>query len=372
MKLEISRKEFVKAWKQLESCGSKLKEAYGIKITAFDEVIGESINNTVALTIRNMEGVTVKESGQAVIPCGLLLNLISKASDDAIELEINMGKGVLKSGRNKTRFAVKPLENFPKLPDKAEAKDLTEISSSELIKLVLQGSSASGNPAEFPKYLGAVWLKFMENKVLCASTDGKRLALTDCDIGEEENRFEEYLLPASELRGVVTELEGDTVKISADEAMMYFENEGTVYAVRRIQASFPQYERLISSDKVATVKIKVSELLPALERIDIVARNNPAKIICMSLDNELRLSVRVPEVGTAVEKVSCEFEDEKLVLGFNINFLRDGLKLFDEVEMEFSGEQEQMRMYESGKRDCMYMLMPARLAEEDKIIEDEE
>ena len=372
MKLEINRKEFIKSWKQLESCSSRIKEAHGIKVNASLEVSCEAINNSVALKIKNMKGVTVQESGQAVIPSGLLLNLILKASEDVLQLEISNGKGVLKSGKNKTRFATKPLENFPKLPEMENAKNLAEISSSELIKFVLQGSSAAGSPVEFPKYIGAVMLKLDEGKIICTSTDGKRLAIAESEMSGLEAVAEEYIVPAPELKGIVTEAEGDTVKILADDAMVYFDFGAMVYSVRRIDINFPQYQRLINDEVASKIKINAPTLLSALERIDIVARANPAKIISMSIDSELKIGARVAEVGTAVERLACEFEGEKLMLGCNINFLREGLKLFKEAEIEFSGEEKQFRIYENGKRDFMYLLMPARLTEQDKVVEDEE
>ena len=88
-------------------------------------------------------------------------------------------------------------------------------------------------------------------------------------------------------------------------------------------------------------------------------------------NGELKITARAPEKGTASESINAEISGNPMLVGFNVDFFLDGLKAIGngEINIEFSGVETQARMKRND--DFLYMLMPARLAEQDKVLEND-
>ena len=147
MKLEISRKEFLRSWQLVENF-EDVKKPNGIFVA-----VSENGNVTLKATDFKMsvnciaEGVNVLEAGQAVLPATVFGSMLRKSASDDLLLSVNSSKGFLKSGSNKTRFTVVPVENFPNLPLITNGKGVCEISSEAFNKLVFEATSAASQPA---------------------------------------------------------------------------------------------------------------------------------------------------------------------------------------------------------------------------------
>lgn len=381
MKIEIQRKDFLKSWKTIDAWCKN--EMIGIRVTA-DEFLGVRAETTTlksSLTLKNLQGTSVLEPGQAVIPSGIFLKMVSKASEDVLILDVSISKGILKSGKNKTCFTVR--NEFPEIPPLESAEKICEVPTVEFVRLVNEGCTAASKPQEFPKYLGASCLKITEKDIKCVSTDGKRLSLSSYVSENIENLSEnEFIVPSAELsdiaKNVILEIDDiEKITVRANASTVFFEVGDIVYSLQRVETVFPKYEKILSDQKTTTLKIKGSDFFPALERVEIISKNTPANIFLVQLDSsagEVKLIARVAEVGVSNEKISADVEGESLLVGFNTKFFEDGVKILgdDEIEIEFDGSEGQTRMFLSGhKHDFMYMLMPARLDERDKIIEND-
>ena len=126
----------------------------------------------------------------------------------------------------------------------------------------------------------------------------------------------------------------------------------------------------------ASLEVKSSDLTMALERIDIIASTTPAHIMLLSLNpnGELKITARAPEAGVTSEEFFTEIDGRPMLIGFNVGYFLDGLKIFgnDEIHIEFSGEESQTRMKRKDSDDFLYMLMPARFTDQDKAVAEEE
>ncbi|MBR0074267.1 MAG: DNA polymerase III subunit beta, partial [Synergistaceae bacterium] len=320
------------------------------------------------------EGVNILEQGEAVIPAAVFGGVLRKAATDELVLEVNSSKGVLKAGRNKTRFAVSSPDIFPQIPVIENAEEICEISGTVLSKSIVEGSSAASQPSDFPKYMGSCDLKVEDNSLTITSTDGKRLALskTPCSMKKEDD----ILILASSLSKIGKHLTDNPVKIFADSSVVWFSFESMEFSVRRIDANFPKIEKILNSEKQVTLQIPCKDLLDVIERIDIISKTSPAHIFCMNLypnENELRISTRAPEIGTAFEILQANVEGEYLEIGFNTKFFIDGLKALGDCDaiVEFSDSFGQIRMKRSNDDSFLYMLMPIRLTDQDKIIDED-
>jgi DNA polymerase-3 subunit beta len=321
-------------------------------------------------------GIRVSESGSAILPVRLLGELFKKASSDAMKIDIRGEKGVLSSGRNRTRFTTWPASDFPKLPRSDGAELICDVSATELLRTLSEGSIASSTTDDFPKYLGACLLQVRNGSFQVVSTDGRRLSLSKCPCDATSEA--ELLLPLvalRELQRLLGAMSADaTVRLLGDGSLAWFQLGDVEFSVRRIESSFPSYERILNPGSTTTVALKKEALLAALDRVDVIVRSYTRMVVMQfSPGGQVKLTGRAPEFGTAVEFLDASVDGEPLRAGFNVGFLQDGLKSLgaEDICMNLNGDAGQMTLTRKNADDFLYMLMPMRVADQD-LIEPEE
>ena len=381
MKLELKRKEFLKSWQTAERfAGTKSvsEAAQGIYIKASEDgqvtLKATDLKTSVKL---KAEGVNILEPGEAVIPVLIFGSMLKKAEEDELLIDITTERGFMKSGKNKTKFAVIPPDRFPAISESPDGEEVCTVRGGILAQLILEGNSAASLPDDYPKYLGTCLLRTMAGSVRIVSTDGKRLSLSQwvCD---EVKADKDLILPAlamKELGKNLSAYEDKGIRISANEYMAWFSADDIEFSLQLVDAAFPKYERILNDVIQTSLKVKGSDLTSALERIDIIARTKPARTAVLSLnpDGVIKITARSPEAGMASEEFFAEIDGEPMTVGFTVGYFLDGLKVLgtDDICIEFSGAETQLRMKRRNSDDFLYMLMPARLSEQDKFSEDE-
>ena len=207
-------------------------------------------------------------------------------------------------------------------------------------------------------------LKAQKDLLKVVATDGKRLSLSQCP--REAGAEVDLLLPIPALKELVRLLMGNApesrIDVLYDGSTVWFRLEGLEFSARRVESSFPNYEKILTPGASTTLRIQRDELLPALERIDIMVRNTLTRLVVFHLSpgGEFRLTGRAPELGTTTEVLDSSIDGDPLRVGFNVGFLQDGLKALGsgEIRMDFNGGEGQTRLLREGSEDFLYMLMP--------------
>lgn len=380
MKIELDRLEFLKAWQMTErssSTKSTISAVSGILITASEEETYLEATDFKTAIRCSAQGIRTVTAGSAVLPVRIFGEFLKKTPHDKVSLEIDDERGTLSAGRNRTRFATWPVSEFPNIPRSDGADPLCTIVAADLARAISEGSVASSTPADFPKYLGACLLKAQRDLLKIVATDGKRLSLSQCPC--EAGAEIDLLLPIPALKELVRLLMGNApesrIDVLYDGSTVWFRLEGLEFSARRVESSFPNYEKILTPGASTTLRIQRDELLPALERIDIMVRNTLTRLVVFHLSpgGEFRLTGRAPELGTTTEVLDSNIDGDPLRVGFNVGFLQDGLKALGsgEIRMDFNGGEGQTRLLREGSEDFLYMLMPTRLSPQD-LMEDEE
>lgn len=375
MKITVERTELWKAWQvamKYTPVATTMEALNGIRVTASDEGIVLEATDMKSSVKYPVAGIVV-EAGEAVLNAAIFGNVLKKAGAERVVLETTSTRGTVTTDSNRTRIAVIPAATFPKLPESSNAEDICEITEADFVRMVGEGNSASSQPSEFPKYMGACLLRTAEGMLMTASTDGRRLSYSRmiCEVKSDVD----LVVPAPALKELVKSLTGDSVvRVKADDAMVWFLLDGAEYAIRRIDVVFPKYEKILKDNVAAQIRVNKKLLIPALERVAVIAKNTPDRLMAMSLTDGLMVRARAAGLGTVQETIEgAEVEGEELVIGFNVNYFIAGLKAAssDEVLIEFSGAEEQARIYNRDSRDFLYMLMPLRLSAQDMEDDDE-
>lgn len=327
MKLELERQEFLKAWQtavKFANTKTTKESVSGVMIHASDDaVILEATDLKTSIRCK-AKGVNVIEPGSAVVPASVFGEMLKKLSSDDLVLEVSSSRGLLNAGSNKMRFPVIAADEFPKIPESSGAENICEVPAMILGKIIAEGSAAASQPQDFPKYLGTCLIRTSEGSIMAVSTDGKRLSLSKSPC--EALKDEDILLPAPALKELGKTLssnygENDTVKILADGSTAWFGLDDVEFSIRRVEASFPKFERILNDDVKTSLRASVGDLISSLERVDIIAKSNPGHIMAMSLNpsGEINITARAPELGTTSETLQASIEGENMQLGFNVS-----------------------------------------------------
>jgi DNA polymerase-3 subunit beta len=131
---------------------------------------------------------------------------------------------------------------------------------------------------------------------------------------------------------------------------------------RRIDGQFPNYKQLLPETFEHEVKMDREELLEVVRRASVMAqRNSPLRL--RFAEGELTVSAQTADVGEAKESLPAQFSGEPLEIGFNPEFLRDGLESVDSEEIALrliSPLRPGLIHSEADK--FSYLIMPIRLA----------
>jgi DNA polymerase-3 subunit beta len=131
---------------------------------------------------------------------------------------------------------------------------------------------------------------------------------------------------------------------------------------RRIDGQFPNYNQLLPETFEVEITTPRAPLLEVVRRASIMAqRNSPLRL--RFAEGELSVSAQTQDVGEAREALEIEYGGEALEIGFNPEFLRDGLEAV-------SGDTVQLRLINplrpgllaSPDESFWYLIMPIRLA----------
>ena len=106
---------------------------------------------------------------------------------------------------------------------------------------------------------------------------------------------------------------------------MLFELGDVVLSSRLIDGQFPNYRQLLPESVEHELRLSSAELTEVVRRISLLAQKNAPLRLSFS-EGTLTVSAQTPDIGEASEAIPVPFHGELFEIGFNPEFLRDGLE----------------------------------------------
>jgi DNA polymerase-3 subunit beta len=198
-----------------------------------------------------------------------------------------------------------------------------------------------------------------------AATDSYRLSVKETPM-EGEAPSLEAIVPARALAEVTRiATGGDRLELGVYENQLVFSlpDAGVLLTTRRIDGQFPNYQQLLPESFEHELTLPREELLEIVRRVAVVSqRNSPLRLRFAA--GELTISARTPDVGEASEAMPVGFEgEEPLEIGFNPDFLREGIESVDEDDILLKLISPlRPGLLQAPDEDFWYLIMPIRLA----------
>jgi DNA polymerase III subunit beta len=165
-----------------------------------------------------------------------------------------------------------------------------------------------------------------------------------------------------ELTRIVQHEGADTLSVSVRANQVVFEAGGVVLSSRLIDGQFPNYRQLLPDAYEHELQLAGGEISEVVRRISLLAQKN-APLRLAFTEGELTVSARTPDVGEARETLPVPFAGEPLEIGFNPEFLRDGLEAVESgnVVLKLISPLRPGLIEAADGSGFQYLLMPIRL-----------
>jgi DNA polymerase-3 subunit beta len=305
----------------------------------------------------------VAAAGEVVVPGRLLLEIARALPGDQALLEYVPEESVLtiSSGAARYRIHTYPAEDFPQLPD-VEALALRPVERAALVETIARVSKSASRDESRPVLTG-ILVRFEAGKIVMAATDSYRLAVKETPCTSQLDELE-AIIPARALQELARIAAGaEEVQLGVHENHVVFGVGGAWLTSRRIDGQFPNYRQLMPERFEHELVLPREELLDVVRRISLLAqRNSPLRL--RFSEGELAVSAQTQDVGQAQEALPAPYHaGEPLEIGFNAEFLRDGLESIDSATVRVKLISPlRPAVLEGETPDYTYLIMPIRLA----------
>jgi DNA polymerase-3 subunit beta len=197
------------------------------------------------------------------------------------------------------------------------------------------------------------------------ATDSYRLAVKRTELESPIGGELEANIPAKALRELgrlvgAGEVEEVTVSLLSNQALF---RAGTILLnTRLIDGQFPNFRQLLPESYEHDVRLPRAEFLDVARRVSQLAQRNAPLRLAFS-QGELKVSASTPDVGDAEETMPAAFDGEPLEIGFNPEFLRDGIESVagEEVVLRLISPLRPGLLQPVDNEDFRYLVMPIRL-----------
>jgi len=210
--------------------------------------------------------------------------------------------------------------------------------------------------------LTGILVRFGQGKLVMAATDSYRLSYKETPLEGDVPELE-AIVPARALEEV-RRLAGsaETLELGVQENQVLFGIDGTWLTTRRIEGQFPKFDELRPKEFQHEVVLPREELLEVVRRTSVMAhRNSPLRL--RFAEGEVTVWAQTQDVGEARESLPISYSGDTIEIGFNAEFLREGLESVtaDEVKLELINPLRPGLISADGD-SFWYLIMPIRLA----------
>jgi DNA polymerase-3 subunit beta len=367
VKLQASAQELLA---QLQTVSRVASTRSAVQALSGVQVVAEG--GTVELRATDMEvglrvplQAAIVREGTAVLPARLTLDVVRALPASDVTLELRATEQDVEIVSGSATFHIRTLrgEDFPPFPDAAGDAVVTVPAQAFVGTVGKVARSASRD--ETRPILTGILVSASDRELRMVATDSYRLSVKETPLDADLDGSFEANVPAralQELARIAQQAEADTLRATRRANQIVFEVGGMVLTSRLIEGQFPNYRQLLPETYEHELRLETREVTDVVRRISLLAQRN-APLRLGFREGELTVSAQTPDVGEARETVPVPFAGEPFEIGFNPEFLRDGLESVDADDLVLKLISPlRPGLIEAGDGSgFLYLIMPIRL-----------
>jgi len=318
---------------------------------------GSDLDLTISVDVT----VSGESDGVAVIPARLANDIVRAVQPGAVSFAAAEDALSIQAGRSEFSLRLISGDDFPQSAVLETEPVLlpSEQLANALAQVVLAASTNDSRPI-----LTGVLMAAESDGLRLVATDSYRLAMRDISDTNILDEGQKVLIPSralGELKRVLGQAEQVALRLGEREASFAVGN--VTLTTRLIEGDFPNVQGLIPDHHPNTLTLNREELLDALRRVKLLARESTPVRLEMATDNT-ELVAATQDVGQARETVESAYDGNELTVAFNPQYLLEGLEVApsDEVTISTIDELKPALLRAVGSEEFLYLLMPVRVS----------
>jgi DNA polymerase-3 subunit beta len=341
----------------LRNCRMEADANGALRIAATDLEIG---------LMQTLQAESVEKPETVCLPCVTIAGILKECGEDLVTLETIGAKGTITAGKDRFEILGCPDEDFPDVAVMAEDEPALVMGAKDLDKMIQRTEYASAR--EQGRYaINGVYLALVGKSLEMVGTDGRRLAFAKEKITSGEALKDGVIVTAKtmqEVRGICEgTADGDTIRLTLKGRTFLAARNGVTLSSLTLEGIYPKYKDVIPKNADKEITLNREKLLGALRKA-VLLTSEETKTVSLSFAMGVCLiEARSPDKGQARVEMECEYSGEEITMGFNPQYLTEGLKAIssDTVRMELKNSNSPGVVREG--TDFLYILMPVNRKE---------
>jgi DNA polymerase-3 subunit beta len=265
---------------------------------------------------------------------------------------------------NKSRFSLQtlPAQDFPILTEQLTGAEKVEIEQGVLLRLLSSVQYAMAQQ-DIRYYLNGVLLVIDGTTIKLIATDGHRLAFISEEL-KESHKKQEIILSrktVNELLKLLADSE-DKVQLELAEKQVRISLNDVILISKVIDGKFPDYNRVIPNHTNHLTLDRLT-ILQALQRAAILSNEKFRGVRLLLTEKTLRVISSNSEQEEAEEEIETNYSGAPLDIGFNVNYLLDGINNIgtQNITLSFGDQSSSLLITIPEKTNYKYVVMPMRI-----------
>ena len=278
----------------------------------------------------------ISEGGAITVPGRKFAEMVRELPDAPVDIEVDGVKVIVRCDRGVFRLVGISKEEFPAMPDFTPIQTIT-LPASSLQRLISKTVYAVSKDEIHPSLWGA-FLRIGKGAVRMVATDGHRLAKTTLPCDVSDSATEGIIVPPKALNNLSRLIGGSDApsRVTIGQNHVHFELENAELYARLIEATYPDYERVIPTGNDKVVKVNREELESAVRRVSVLSNPTTRQIRYSFRPGFVELSSSSHDIGgEAREEVPAEYEGEAMDTTYDFRYLLDVVERIESDDVVF-------------------------------------
>lgn len=295
------------------------------------------------ISITTWVEANVEEGGSTTVPAKVFADLVNQSPPERISLELKERNQELRYRCASVDSVIKGIDanEFPIIPTANEGETIQV--PAPLLKEMIEQVAFSAATEESRPILTGVLMDFTEDRLTMAAADGFRLSMRTAHLDQLLPRATQVIVPArtlSELARVIGDSEEMvSITVTSTRNQILFHVGSVDLVSQLIEGNFPDVQRLIPKSYGTRTVVDTGQLLKAVRRAYIFARD-AANIIKLRISDtepgtpgSLTLSAEATELGENVEDLVATIEGGGMEIAFNAKYMMDVLNILHSAQV---------------------------------------
>jgi DNA polymerase III subunit beta len=285
----------------------------------------------------------ILNNGDVTVSARKLYEMIREIGGDTIQFEANESHRVtVTSQKIIYKIPGLPADDFPSVADDRSELNFYKIKG-ELLERLIHKTSFAMSADEMRKNLNGVFFETIDeggkNKLRMIATDGHRLAMANVDTeGIPFLRLEKgIIIPRKGLAEIRRLIENapEEILVGVRQGMCVISTDSTTLRVSLVDADYPDYKRVIPTEKGVLVQFDKDAILHALKRMSVISSERYSGVIIKLENGRMVLESANPDVGEAKDEIEVDYHDKEFSVGYNVRYLIDAIEVIAEKTVIF-------------------------------------